>query len=104
MQYAFTTKISDNIIEDNIGQIIATNAILARDGVYEYTSDDVFGDGKFHLIELHRDWEDVKKLMLTLEGKPVIHYHPSKDVDITVDNIDEFIIGHLQNVREGKHE
>ena len=65
MQYGFKVRFSDHIMEDNIGQLICTDVILAREGTYEYTSDDVFDDGKFHIVELHRDWEDVKKLKYT---------------------------------------
>lgn len=104
MQYGFKVRFSDHIMEDNIGQLICTDVILARDGTYEYTSDDVFDDGKFHIVELHRDWEDVKKLKYTLEGKPVVYYHPDKSIDIDMQNIDEFRIGHAQNIREGKSE
>jgi len=104
MQYGFKVRFSEHIIEDNIGQLICTDVVLARDGAYEYMSDDVFNDGKFNIIELHRDWEDVRKLKFTLEGKPVVYYHPDKSVDIDINNIDEFRIGHAQNIREGKAE
>lgn len=104
IQYGFKVKFSDHIMEDNIGQLLCTDVILARDGTYEYTSDDVFDDGKFNIVELHRDWNDVKKLRVTLEGKPVVYYHPDKKTDITVDNINDFRIGHVQNVRESKAE
>ena len=104
MQYGFKVRFSDHIMEDNIGQLICTDVILARDGTYEYTSDDVFGDGKFNIVELHREWEEVKKLKHTLEGKPVVYYHPDKSIDIDMTNIDEFRIGHAQNIREGKSE
>lgn len=102
MQYAFKAKVSKHILEDNIGQLICTDVILARDGTYEYSSDEVFRDGKFNIIELHRDWEDVKKLKYTLEGKPVVYYHPDRDTDIDVNNIADFTVGHLQNVRESE--
>lgn len=103
IQYGFKVRISEHIIEDNIGQLICTDVILARDGKYEYTSNDVFNDGKFNLIELHRDWEEVRKLKITLEGKPVIHYH-ANGVDIDITNIGKYKVGHLQNVRESKAE
>lgn len=104
MRYDFKVRFTDRIVEDNIGQLIAMDAILARDGTYQYSSDEVFGDGRYDTVTLHRDWEDVKKLKATLEGKPVIHYHTARGVDITIDNIDEYKVGHLQNVRESKAE
>ena len=104
MQYAFKVKVSEHLVEDNIGQLLCLDVILARDGKYEYSSDEVFGDGKYHIIDLYRDWEDVKKLKFTLEGKPVVYFHPDRDTDIDIDNISEFKVGHLQNVREGKAE
>ena len=102
MQYAFKVKISEHIMEDNIGQLICTDVILARDGVYEYSSDEIFRDGKFNIVELHREWEDVKKLKYTLEGKPVVYFHPDRDTDIDLNNLGELTVGHLQNVREAK--
>lgn len=104
MQYAFKVKISEHIMEDNIGQLICTDVILARDGVYEYSSDEIFRDGKFNIVELHREWEDVKKLKYTLEGKPVVYFHPDRDTDIDLNNLNELTVGHLQNVREAKAE
>ena len=102
MQYAFKVKISEHIMEDNIGQLICTDVILARDGVYEYSSDEIFRDGKFNIVELYREWEDVKKLKYTLEGKPVVYFHPDRDTDIDLNNLSELNVGHLQNVRESK--
>jgi hypothetical protein len=104
MQYAFKVKISEHIMEDNIGQLICTDVILARDGIYEYSSDEIFRDGKFNIVELHREWEDVKKLKYTLEGKPVVYFHPDRDTDIDLNNLSELTVGHLQNVREAKAE
>lgn len=104
MQYAFKVKISEHIMEDNIGQLICTDVILARDGVYEYSSDEIFRDGKFNIVELHREWEDVKKLKYTLEGKPVVYFHPDRDTDIDLNNLSDLTVGHLQNVREAKAE
>lgn len=104
MRYDFKVKFSDHILEDNIGQIICVDAILARDGTYQYASDEIYGDGNYQMLTVHRDWEEVRKLKGSLEGKPVIVYHTERGVDLDLDNIKSYKVGHLQNVRESTYD
>lgn len=99
MKYSFAVKISEHILEDNIGQLICTDAIIAREGWQEYYEDDVLNNGSYKILEVSRPWEEVLKSAPTFEGKPIIVYHPDKSVNITVKNIKEFKVGHMQNVR-----
>ena len=104
MKYEFKVKFSEHIFDDSIGQLICIDAVLARDGSYQYSRDEVFGDGSYQAVTLHRDWEEVKKLIPSLEGKPVIYHHTEDGVDIDLDNIMDYKAGHAQNIRASKAE
>lgn len=97
MVYAYEIKISDNIIEDNIGQLICLNVPIARSGTQDYLEDEINGNGSSKIIKIERPWPVVKDSIPTFEGKPFIKLHPGVDID--VNNIKEYTVGHVQNVR-----
>lgn len=100
-RYDIKVQFSEHIIEDSVGQLICTDVPLARDGDYTYSSHEVFGDGKFHAVTVHRDWEEVRKLKPQLEGKPFIVTHINGE-DLNINNLKDHKVGHGQNIREDK--
>jgi len=102
MKYYFKSKISDHIFKDNIGQLICQDAIIAREGEQEYVSDEIFNDGKTNTVTIKRPWDEVRKSASSFEGKPFLLQHPDADIIITPENINDFSVGHVQNVRESK--
>lgn len=102
MKYSFEVKISEHIVEDNIGQLICLDAVIAREGEQDYYENDVLNNGSYNIIKVKRPWEEVEKSIPTFEAKPIIVYHPDKSVNITVDNMNEYKKGHMQNVRPSK--
>lgn len=104
MKYAYRSQISENIIEDGIGQMIALGVVFAREGEQDYYENEVFGNGSYNVISIKREWEDVLASAPSFEGKPIIELHPDIHTDVDINNIDEFRKGHIQNVREGTAE
>lgn len=104
MKYSFDVKISEHIWEDSLGQLVCLNAIIAREGYQEYYEDDILKNNSFKIVKVLRPWEEVLKSAPTFEAKPIIIQHPDKSIDISVKNIKDYKVGHVQNVREGEHE
>lgn len=102
MKFHLTSKLSDNIGYDEIGQLVATNVVLAREGEQQYYEHEVFDNGSYKIITVKRPWEVVKASAKSFEGKPFIYLHTDAHLDITLDNIKDFKKGHVQNVTEGK--
>lgn len=104
MKYSFDVKISDHIWEDALGQLICTDAIIAREGYQEYYEDDILSNGSFKIVKVLRPWDEVLKSAPTFEAKPIVIQHPDKNIEITVKNIKEYKVGHVQNVRASEFE
>lgn len=104
MKYSFEVKISEHIWEDTLGQLICLDAPIAREGFQEYYEDDIFKNGSFKIIKVERPWQEVLKSAPTFEAKPIIIQHPDKSIDITVKNMKEYKVGHVQNVRPSEFE
>ena len=104
MKYSFEVKISEHIWEDTLGQLICLDAIIAREGYQEYYEDDILNNGSFKVVKVMRPWDEVKKSASTFEAKPIVIQHPSVEIEITVKNIKEYKVGHVQNVRESEHD
>ena len=103
MKYSFDVKISEHIWEDTLGQLICLDAIIAREGYQEYYEDDIYRNGSFKVIKVERPWNEVLKSASTFEAKPIIIQHPDKNIDISVKNMKNYKVGHLQNVRPSEH-
>lgn len=104
MKYSFDVKISEHIWEDSLGQLVCLEAIIAREGFQEYYEDDILKNGSFKIVKVERPWEEVLKSAPTFEAKPIVIQHPDKDIDISVKNMKDFKVGHMQNVRPSEHE
>lgn len=104
MKYSFDVKISEHIWEDTLGQLICLDAIIAREGYQEYYEDDILKNGSFKIVKVLRPWDEVLKSAPTFEAKPIVVQHPDKSIDITVKNMKEFKVGHVQNVRASEYE
>lgn len=97
MNYIYESKLSEHIITDNIGQLICLDVPIARSGSQDYLEDEVNGNGSNRIVKLQRPWKVVKASAPSFEGKPFLKLHP--DEDITIANIKEHQVGHVQNVR-----
>jgi len=104
MKYSFDVKISEHIWEDTLGQLICLDAIIAREGFQEYYEDDILRNGSFKIVKVERPWNEVLKSAPTFEAKPIIIQHPDKNIDISVKNMKEYKVGHMQNVRPSEFE
>jgi hypothetical protein len=104
MKYSFDVKISEHIWEDSLGQLICVDAIIAREGDQDYYEDDIFNNGSYKIVKITRPWNEVLKSAPTFEAKPIIIQHPDKSVDIKLENIKEYKVGHMQNVRPSEFE
>lgn len=104
MKYSFDVKISEHIWEDTLGQLICLDAIIAREGYQEYYEDDIFRNGSFKIVKVERPWSEVLKSAPTFEAKPIIIQHPDKNIDISVKNMKDYKVGHMQNVRPSEHQ
>ena len=99
MKYFYETQLSEHIGKDNIGQLICKDVIIARSGDQVYLDGEVDGTGSTKKRTLHRPWKVVKASYASFEGKPFVKLHPDIGTDITIQNIDKFSVGHIQNVR-----
>lgn len=97
MKYSYVTKLSDRIVRDNIGQLICVDVPIARSGSQDYLEDEVSGNGSSKIVKLQRPWDVVKESAPTFEGKPFLNGH--SDEDITIENVNQKRVGHVQNVR-----
>lgn len=104
MKYSFDVKISEHIWEDTLGQLICIDAVIAREGFQEYYEDDILRNGSFKIVKVERPWDEVSKSAPTFEAKPIIIQHPDKNIDISVKNMKEYKVGHMQNVRPSEFE
>ena len=104
MKYSFDVKISEHIWEDSLGQLICVDAVIAREGEQDYYEDDIFNNGSYKIVKIMRPWNEVLKSAPTFEAKPIIIQHPDKAIDISIDNIKEFKVGHMQNIRPSEFE
>lgn len=101
----FGTKLSDNIIVDTNGQLIAKNVLIARTGEQDYLgleiSDDLEPEKKYVIERLPQHVFD-PKFMASFENKPFVDLHP--DTDVTVDNYKQLSKGFIRDIRKGKFE
>lgn len=103
MLYDYQTSISEHRKLDGIGQLILIGVVIAREGEQEYYEYEVYDHkpNSHKRVTIKRPWDVVKASMASFEGKPFVTLHPDKSIDIDVNNIDEFRVGHVQNMREG---
>ena len=84
-EYA-AVKISEHIFKDDIGQLICTECIIAREGEQRYKRSDLpkFSGGPDYEVVVKRPWKSVSEpqAMASFEAKPLVVYHPDKPVDI----------------------
>lgn len=102
---AYGTKISENIWEDNNGQLIIHDAVLARCGSYNYLESEIFPDGdKTKIIQVYRSPKDVfdPVSIASFENKPFCDEHPHDDV--TPENFRDLQVGFLRDVHRGTGE
>ena len=105
-RFAFTSDISEHIKEDNIGQLILLDVVIAREGDQDYYESEVYESrkGSTKIITVKRPREVVYTSAPTFEGKPFIAIHTEDGVDINIDKFDnmkDHHSGHVQNVRPG---
>lgn len=103
MLYDYQSSISEHRKLDGIGQLILIGVVIAREGEQNYLEHEVYDNkpNSHKRVVIKRPWEVVKASMASFEGKPFVTLHPDKSIDIDVNNIDEFRVGHVQNMREG---
>lgn len=102
----YGVPISDRIYEDNNGQLIIYDAILARTGSYDYRKKEIFEDVNPReandIIKVYRTPEEVfdPASMASFEHKPFCDDHPDEDVSIY--NWKDLQKGYVFNIRRGK--
>ena len=98
--------ISDRIYQDNNGQLIIYDAILARTGSYDYRKKEIFdnvqGPEGEEIIKVYRTPEEVfdPASIASFEHKPFCDNHP--DDDVSIYNWKDLQKGYVFNVRRGK--
>lgn len=98
----YGTKLSDNIVLDSNGQLIAYNVVIARTGEQDYLGAEIGGDldpEKKYIVERLPQHVFDPKFMASFENKPFVDLHPSTDV--TVDNYKDLAKGIIRDVRKG---
>lgn len=99
----FGTKITDRIWEDNNGQLICHDCIIARTGYYDYLESDVVAGGDENkIVKVFRSPEEVFNpiSMASFENKPFCNDHP--DEDVSPENCRYLQCGFMRNVARGK--
>lgn len=104
----YGVPLSDRIYEDNNGQLIIYDAVLARTGSYDYKKKEIFEDVSpseaNDIIKVYRTPEEVfdPASMASFENKPFCDDHPDEDVSIY--NWKDLQKGYVHNIRRGKGE
>lgn len=102
--HAIVEKISERLGLDSVGQLIATDVIIARDGKQSYMRSELPGYNPDTMenekVDIDRPWEEVKKSAPTYEGKPFVVIHPQDDVHVSL-NYAEVTKGIVKDVRPG---
>ena len=95
--------LSDHIWEDNNGQLICRDAILARTGSYGYLESEIKDGGDpTKIVKVNRYEEDVfdPVSIASFENKPFCEEHPEEDV--CGSNYKELAKGYIRDIRRGK--
>ena len=100
-EYA-AVQISPSMYEDDIGQLICVNAIIAREGEQKYRRSDLpkwdpsKGD---YEVTVTRPWKSVSDALAiaSFEAKPLIIDHHT----VTLDNIKDRQVGYIKDVMVG---
>lgn len=98
----YGSKISDRIWEDNNGQLICRDAVIARTGSYDYLESEIKDGGSPNkIVKVYRDEKDVFDpiSMASFENKPFVNDHPEEDVSIQ--NHRDLHIGFVRDIRRG---
>lgn len=101
----YGTRLSDNIFEDNNGQLIIHNAVLARCGEYEYLESEILKNGNPNkIVKVYREPKDVfdPVSIASFENKPFCNEHPREDV--MPKNVRELQAGFMRDIRRGDGE
>lgn len=98
----YGSRISDNIYSDSNGQLIISNAVLARTGAYDYLESEVVPNGDpAKVVKVYRTPEEVFNpySIASFENKPFCNDHPEEDV--SGENFRELQGGFIRDVRRG---
>jgi len=101
----YGSQITPHIWEDNNGQLIIRDAVLARCGSYDYLESEILPDGdKTKIVKVYRTPEEVfnPASMASFENKPFCDNHP--DEDVCLSNYKDLQKGFLRDVRRGTGE
>lgn len=98
----YGSQISSNIFQDNNGQLVISNAVLARTGSYDYLESEVVPNGDPNkIVKVYRTPEEVFNpySMASFENKPFCNDHPEDDV--CGENFRELQGGFIRDIRRG---
>ena len=98
----YGTRLSDRIWQDNNGQLICRDAIIARTGSYDYLESEIKENGdKNKIVKVFRTDDEVFNpiSMASFENKPFVDDHPQDDV--SPENYRELSKGYIRDIRRG---
>ena len=98
----YGSKITDKIWEDNNGQLVIRDAVLARCGSYDYLESEIVPNGNpSKVVQVYRRPEDVfdPASIASFENKPFCNDHP--DDDVCPENARELQCGFIRDIRQG---
>lgn len=109
----FGVKLSDNVIKTPEGYLIFKDAVIARTGFQLYKAKELPQDElqdlglKFNPdddVNVYRSPEEVfsTRAIRSFEGKPVTDMHPDDGKLLTIETVEDYSCGHIQNVRQGE--
>lgn len=101
----YGTKLSEHIWEDNNGQLICRDAIIARTGSYDYLESEIIeGGDRNKIVKVFRTDDEVfdPVSIASFENKPFVDDHPQEDV--SPENFRELSMGYMRDVRRGTGE
>lgn len=103
MKAYYGSRFSYNMTKTPEGFLICHNVPIARTGWYEYLKSEL-GIGGEEIVKVYRSPDDVfsESAIASFEGKPVTDEHPP-DL-LTPENVNIFVKGTTQNVRQSKSE
>jgi hypothetical protein len=101
----YGSQISDRIWQDNNGQLIIRDAVLARCGSYNYLEKEILPNSdSCKIVQVYRTPEEVfhPASMASFENKPFCNDHPEEDV--TPLNYKDLQVGFVRDIRRGSGE
>ena len=101
MRFLISSQLSEHRYKTPEGYLVCLDCILARTGSQEYTSDELWQDGKDDVVNIYRPSEEVfsDKTLASFENKPFVNEHPDEDVNPS--NYSELAKGFVRDIRKG---